>query len=218
MRNTLKIKQSLQTLIYGILLISPLIMAAFPATTTAASSPVIVVLGDSLSAAHGINPKDGWVTLMQQRLKKEGLPHKVINESISGDTTDNGLYRLPEIIKREKIAYLVLALGANDGLRGMPFPQMKSNLKQIMDMANSQKAKIVLVGITLPTNYGSFYKMQFEQVYNDLAKEYDVPLLPNLLESVPTEEEYFQADRLHPNEAAQPIIMENVWGKLRKIL
>ena len=218
MRNKLKIKQSLQTLIYGILLISPLIMVAFPVTTAAASNPVIVVLGDSLSAAHGINPKDGWVTLMQQRLKKEGLPHKVINESISGDTTDNGLYRLPEIIKREKIAYLVLALGANDGLRGMPFPQMKSNLKQIMDMANSQKAKIVLVGITLPTNYGSFYKMQFEQVYNDLAKEYDVPLLPNLLESVPTEEEYFQEDRLHPNEAAQPIIMENVWGKLSKIL
>lgn len=193
-------------------------MSSISFSTNSANSPLVLILGDSLSAGYGINPQDGWVSLMQERMKKKGLTHRILNESISGDTTDNGLSRMPEIIAREKFSFLVLALGANDGLRGLPLQPMKDNLKQIITLAQEQNAKVLLVGIVLPANYGPFYRKQFAQVYVDLAQENNIVLLDNLLKGVPIEEDYFQDDRLHPAEAAQPIIMENVWTQLNKIL
>lgn len=178
---------------------------------------LILVVGDSLSAAYEIPTEFGWVNLMAQKVEEEGLPYRVLNESISGDTSGNGLYRMREIVQREKkIDHLVLALGANDGLRGLPFQQIKMNLAIIMDLAIKNGAKVLLVGINLPPNYGSFYKKKFDEVYIELAKEYKINLLPSLLQDLSKTEEYFQEDRLHPNENGQLIILRTVWGELKK--
>ena len=202
---------------FVILLISAL---GFSGMTSlqAKEQPVILVLGDSLSAAYDIPIESGWASLLQEKLNKEGLSYRVLNESVSGDATSNGLFNMKKIVKREEISYMVLALGANDGLRGTPFEVTRNNLVQIMDLAKQDGAKILLVGINLPANYGAFYKTKFDAVYTDLAKERGIPLLPDLLIDVPKEEEYFLPDRLHPSEKAQPIILESVWRELRKIL
>ena len=187
--------------------------------TSMAAGKTIVVLGDSLSAAYEMAAEDGWVDLLQGKITSKGLAYKVQNESISGDTSGNGLYRMREIVRRGKFSHLVLALGANDGLRGLPFQQMQDNLGGIIKMAQEQGAKVFLIGIDLPGNYGNFYKNGFDAVYVALSKEYDVPLLQaDLLVAVPKVPEYFNDDGLHPNPKAQPLIMESVWDKLNKYL
>lgn len=183
-----------------------------------ADAPVIVVLGDSLSAAYNIPIAKGWVALLDAKIKKEGYSYKVINESISGDTSGNGLARLPAILRRNQVALLILALGANDGLRGYPLTSMKENLTRIVNQGEQAGAKVLLAGITIPNNYGARYKKQFEAVFGQVAQEQEIALVPQLLQDVPLEEEYFLDDRLHPNANAQPIILANIWRKLVKLL
>lgn len=203
-------------------LLSTLTLAMNSSVSTAASNSgknTLMVLGDSLSAAYDMQIESGWVYLLQNKLNSQGLSYKVQNESISGDTSGNGLYRMSGIIERGKFSHLVLALGANDGLRGLPFPQMQENLGSIIKMAQKQGAKVFLIGIELPNNYGSFYQKNFKAVFVALAKEYDVPLLlTSLLQDLPKIDDNFNEDRLHPNAKAQPIIMESVWAKLSKYL
>jgi len=199
-----------------------LILAIYSLVSTVAISETqkstVLILGDSLSAAYNLAIEDGWANLMQQKIDSKGLPYRILNESISGDTSGNGLYRMKEIVKREKFSHLILALGANDGLRGYPFEQLKENLLAIINLAREQNAKVVLIGIDLPSNYGAFYKNNFDAVYTDLEKEEKLPLLKDLLIDVPKEEGYFLEDRLHPNAKAQPIIMESVWALVGKYL
>ena len=185
-----------------------------PINTSARGTPTILVLGDSLSAAYEMPEELGWVNLLRERINSKSLAYEVQNESISGDTSSNGLYRMREIVGRVEFSYMVLALGANDGLRGLAFSQMKQNLSKIIEMAKGTGAKVLLVGINLPNNYGSFYKNRFEGVYKELQKEYDLELVDDLLGDLPKTEEYFLEDMLHPNERAQPIILKTVWQGL----
>lgn len=178
----------------------------------------LVVLGDSLSAAYGIAREQGWVALLARKMEEENYDYRVINESISGDTTAGGLSRLRAIITRQKIDFLLIELGANDGLRGYPLAQMKQNLSEMVRLGRQANAKILLVGVEIPTNYGRRYKDGFRRVYSEVAKEESIALLPSILEDVPLEEEYFIDDRLHPNAAAQPKILATVWRQLSELL
>ena len=183
-----------------------------------ADSPVIVVLGDSLSSAYKIPIAKGWAALLDARLQEKGYAYKVINESIPGDTSGNGLARLSAILQRNQVFVLIVQLGGNDGLRGYPLTRMKENLMRIVDLGEQAGAKILLAGITIPNNYGARYKKQFEAVFRQVAEEQKISFVPLLLQDVPLEEEYFLEDRLHPDVIAQPIILENVWRALVKLL
>lgn len=168
----------------------------------------VMVFGDSLSAAYGINPKDGWVTLLGAKLQSQGVA--VVNASISGETTLGGLNRIKGDLGRLRPTIVVLALGANDGLRGLPNADTRKNLEAIIIASRSASARVVLVGVQIPPNYGIEYTQQFREMYADLAAKYKLPLVPFLLEGFADKLELFQPDRLHPTAAAQPRIVENV--------
>lgn len=177
----------------------------------------ILVVGDSLSAAYGIDIKQGWVALLQERLQKDKLDYDVINASISGDTTSNGLARLPNVLK-DKPAIVILELGANDGLRGLPLNIIKNNLAKMIELIKKNNSKVILIGLRLPPNYGAAYTEQFQTTYKKLAEKYKISYLPFLLESVDNHRDLFQSDGLHPTAAAQERIEENVWGVLKPLL
>ncbi|OQW97964.1 MAG: arylesterase [Thiothrix lacustris] len=181
----------------------------------AEAPPTVLVWGDSLSAAYGIPVEKGWVNLLQTKL---GDQYKVVNASISGETSAGGLTRLPDALKEHKPAYLLLELGANDGLRGIDLPTMRSNLKQMVKLAQEAKAKVVLIGIKLPPNYGATFTDKFEATYSELAKQYDTPLVPFLLDGVADNWDLMQADGLHPTAEAEPKVLENVWKVLDDVL
>ncbi len=189
---------------------------AFPALAAAASGERIMVYGDSLSAAYGIDPKDGWVSLLQTKLQAEGI--SVINSSVSGETSRGGLSRINTDLGRIKPTVVVIALGANDGLRGLPVLETKRNLQSMIAAVQAAKAQVVLIGIQIPPNYGIEYSQQFRDLYFDLAKSNKAPTPPFLLEGIADRLELFQADRLHPKAEAQPRIMENVLPAIRKVL
>ncbi len=174
----------------------------------------LVVVGDSISAGYGIEVKKGWVTLLQDKLKKAKHDYTVFNESISGDTSGGGLSRIDKVLERHHPAILILELGANDGLRGLSPSKMKKNLTQIIQKAKQSGAKVLLLGMRIPPNYGERYETMFYDVYPAIAKTYQVPLIPFLLEEVALQKELMQKDRMHPNEKAQPIIVELVWQQL----
>lgn len=182
-----------------------------------AQDPVILVVGDSLSAGYGIELEQGWVALLQQRLKKSGYSHKVVNASISGDTTSSGLKRLPEALNRLKPAVVIIELGANDGLRGQSIASARDNLAAMIRLGKDAHAKVLLIGIRLPPNFGSLYNRKFEQMYHQLAQQASVLLVPYLLQGV-EDRHWMQEDQLHPLPKAQPYIMENVWKVLRGML
>jgi acyl-CoA thioesterase-1 len=184
----------------------------------AAATRTALVFGDSLSAAYGLAPEQGWVHLLGERAKRSGLDWRLVNASISGETTAGGLRRLPEDLKRHKPDLVVIALGANDALRGQPAQGIRSNLEQMVRIARSARAEPVLVGIMIPPNYGIEYAAQFRDLYPSLAKELKVPFVPFLLEGVADKPELFQADQLHPTRAAQPTILDNVWKVLEPLL
>jgi acyl-CoA thioesterase I len=185
---------------------------------TAWAGGTILIYGDSLSAAYGLAPDAGWAALLQARLKQEGSDYTVANASISGETSSGGAARIAEALKTHKPKVVVVALGANDGLRGLPPEQMRANLAKIVNRSQRAKARVLLVGTRMPPNYGEMYTRQFAQVYADLAREYKTALVPFLLEGMADRRELFQADDMHPTAAAQPILLENVWKALQPLL
>lgn len=180
--------------------------------------PRILVFGDSLSAEYGLKRGSGWVKLMEDQLKKEGFPHTVMNASISGETTAGGLTRLPALLKKHNPSILILELGANDGLRGLPIRQTRENLQKMMQAASAIGAKTLLIGIQVPPNYGRDYTQRFQGLFTSLAKERNAPLVPFMLEGIAENRAMFQADEIHPNEQAQPRIFQNIWPVLRPML
>jgi acyl-CoA thioesterase-1 len=184
----------------------------------AASGKSVLVYGDSLSAAYGIPERRGWVALLEERLKRERPDYSVANASISGETSAGGLVRIGEVLERQKPSVFILELGANDGLRGLPVAAMTKNLAAIIEQAQKAGAKVLLVGMRLPPNYGDPYTKAFERAFADLAKSQRTALLPFLLEGLGDKAELFQADRLHPTEAAQPAVLKNVWSALSPLL
>ena len=196
------------------LLVTLLLIASLP---LAAAPRTVLVVGDSLSAAHGIDVRKGWVALLRERLARDFPSYQVVNASVSGDTTAGGLARLPSLLQQHRPAIVVVELGGNDGLRGLPPGQMKSNIVGMITKSKAQGAKVLLLGVRLPPNYGTRYTELFRQVYRDAAREHQVPLVPLLLEGV-DEGALMQTDRIHPSAAAQPRILENVWPSLRPLL
>lgn len=189
-------------------------LAALPA----AASPAILVWGDSLSAAYGLEPSQGWVALLEARLKARGYDYTVVNGSVSGETTSGGLTRLPDALGQHKPAIVVLELGANDGLRGTPVSLMHDNLGRMIALSRQAGAKVLLIGIRLPPNYGPRFTGDFSRAYADLARRYRVPLLPFLLDGVAQHRELMQEDGLHPVAAAEPEVLDNVWPTLEPLL
>ncbi len=183
-----------------------------------ANPPVILVYGDSLSAEYGIVRGAGWVALLSERLRKEGFPHRVINTSISGETTAGGLHRLASTLKKHRPQIVLLALGANDGLRGLPIGQTRRNLETMLTMAQQANAQAVVIGIRMPPNYGPEYTRAFERLFTDIGRERSLPVVPFLLEGIADNPRFFQADTIHPNEQAQPKILSNVWPILAPLL
>ena len=183
------------------------------------SSPsTILVVGDSLSAAYGININQGWVMLLAERLKQQHLPYQVVNISMSGDTTAQGLAKLPSALKQYTPTVVIIALGANDGLRGLPVSFIQQNLNQLVILSRQSQAKALLVGLLLPLNYGPLYRKQFEQVYKTVANHHHLYQVPFLLQDIALKPDLMQIDGLHPNATAQPLILENVWPFLKKTL
>lgn len=186
--------------------------------TVRAEPPVILVLGDSLSAAYGIRPEQGWVALLEARLREQGLEQRVVNASVSGETTAGGISRLPALLEARRPALVVIALGANDGLRALPLQQLRANLDRLVRMAQGAGAQVVLVGITLPPNYGAGYVKRFQESFQTVASETKVPLVPMLLTGVAEQRALMQPDGYHPTAQAQPLMLENVWTELRPLL
>lgn len=186
------------------------------AKESASARERVMVFGDSLSASYGINPKNGWVTLLGAKLQSQGVA--VVNASISGETTLGGLNRIKGDLARLRPTIVVLALGANDGLRGLPNADTRKNLEAIIVASRSASARVVLVGVQIPPNYGLEYTQQFREMYADLAGKYKLPLVPFLLEGFADNLELFQADRLHPTAAAQSRIVDNVTPALSQAI
>jgi acyl-CoA thioesterase-1 len=191
------------------------VLSVLPVTAFAKS---IVVLGDSISAGYGIEVHHGWVALLQNKLADLHSSYIISNESISGDTSAGGLARLEQILSRHKPDILLLELGANDGLRGLSPAEMKNNLTEITRRSQNVGAKVMLLGMKIPPNYGKRYVEMFYEVYPQLSAELKIPYVPFILEEVALNPEMMQADGLHPNELAQPVIGEKIWGYLQPLL
>ncbi|MDE2605050.1 MAG: arylesterase [Burkholderiales bacterium] len=202
--------------------IAALLAGAGAAAVRAAGRPaVILVVGDSLSAEYGLKRGTGWVALLQQRLAKQKIPAQVVNASISGDTTSGGRTRLPALLAQHKPTHVILELGANDALRGLPLASTEDNLAWMTQAAQKAGARVLLVGMQVPPNYGSDYTRRFAAVFADVAKRYKTGLVPFLLAGVadaPDARALFQADGIHPRAEAHPRILDNVWPELRKQL
>jgi acyl-CoA thioesterase-1 len=184
----------------------------------AAPAPSILVVGDSLSAGYGIEMRNGWVTLLQQRLTKQGYPHAVVNASISGDTTAGGRARLAAALNRHRPRIVILELGGNDGLRGLSLRETRANLDAMIKTAHSVGAQVLLVGIHLPPNYGPEFTRKFHAIYHELARAHDTALVPFLLEGVALTPGLMQPDGIHPRAAAQTRLLDNVWPHLEPLL
>ena len=182
------------------------------------SAPGVLVFGDSLSAAYGIAQSEGWPSLLQQRLKERRLDYTVVNASISGETTSGGASRINGALAEHKPVIVIVELGANDGLRGLPIDQMRANLRTIVQAAQKAGSRVLLVGMKLPPNYGPKYTSQFEQTFTGLSREFKCPLVPFLLAGMEYKRDLFVEDNLHPSAKAQPIILENVWKALEPML
>ena len=192
--------------------------SSFAADTNNKTSHTILVLGDSLSAAYGIPEEKGWVALLSEKLLQEKSPYNVVNASISGETTDGGIARLPALLLRTKPSIMILELGANDGLRGLPISHMQHNLNQMVMLAKKQNTKVIIVGMRLPPNFGLAYTSAFFAAFRDIAHSEKLGYVPFLFEKISLDRTYFSQDNLHPNEAAQPLILETMWHELHKFL
>ncbi|WP_417702636.1 arylesterase [Pseudomonas sp.] len=178
----------------------------------------LLVVGDSISAAFGLDSRQGWVALLEKRLDEEGFEHSVVNASISGDTSAGGAARLSALLAEHKPELVIIELGGNDGLRGQPPAQLQQNLASMIDKSQSAGADVLLLGMRLPPNYGARYTTSFAQVFADLAEQKKVPLVPFFLEGVGGVPGMMQADGIHPTEPAQAVLLENVWPTLKPLL
>jgi len=193
------------------------VLALLRAASARAEEPVIVALGDSLTAGLGVAAEEAYPALLQARLAREGLHYRVVNAGVSGDTTA-GARRRVDWVLRARPAIVVVALGANDGLRGLPVAAMRDNLVAIVTRLREAGARVLLAGMRLPPNYGAAYTREFAEAFATVARTTSVPLLPFLLEGFAEKPDYFQADRIHPHEKAQPLILERVWRALQPLL
>ena len=178
----------------------------------------LLVVGDSISAAFGLDSRQGWVAMLQERLREEGFEHSVVNASISGDTSAGGAARLSALLAEHKPELVIIELGGNDGLRGQPPAQLQQNLASMIDASQSAGADVLLLGMRLPPNYGARYTTAFAQVFADLAEQKQVPLVPFFLEGVGGVPGMMQADGIHPTQAAQAVLLDNVWPTLKPML
>jgi acyl-CoA thioesterase-1 len=184
-----------------------------------AEAPVILVFGDSISAGYGLaRAEQGWVELLKTRLKEQGYGYQVVNASVSGETTAGGLARLPRALELHHPGIVILELGGNDGLRALPIAQMRANLTQMAMLAEAAGAKVLLLGMRMPPNYGPQYTEQFAMVFSDLAREKKMPLVPFLLTDIALSTTLLQGDDIHPNALGQPVLLENVWPQLKPLL
>jgi acyl-CoA thioesterase-1 len=196
-------------------LLSFFVLAAAPAF---ASAGTILVFGDSLSAAYGLPQGQGWVKLLEKRLSDEGYDYRVANASVSGDTTSGGASRLESALRTHRPDIVVIELGANDGLRGQSLDLMRRNLEGMIDASRRAKARVLLVGMRLPPNYGTAYTEKFQQTYAEVARSKKIAFVPFLLEGFAENGRYFQADRVHPTSEAQAVILDTVWKGLKPLL
>jgi acyl-CoA thioesterase-1 len=196
-------------------LVLAVILSLMPMVTMAKS---VVVLGDSISAGYGIDVNKGWVNLLQQKFKQASMGFELRNESISGDTSAGGLARIDQILSRHQPALVLLELGANDGLRGLSPQDMKRNLTEIVKRCDNNGAKVLLLGMKIPPNYGKRYIEMFYNIYPQLSNELKIPLVPFILEDIALHPEMMQADGLHPSELGQPLIAQKVWSHLQPLL
>jgi acyl-CoA thioesterase-1 len=184
----------------------------------AAQGKTLLVYGDSLSAAYGMPERRGWVALLEDRLQRERFDYSVANASISGETTAGGLARIGGVLERLKPGVVIVALGANDGLRGLPVAAMKKNLDAIIAQSQKAGARVLVVGMRMPPNYGETYARAFERAFAEVAKSRRAALLPFMMEGFAEKTELFQPDRIHPGETAQPAVLNNVWKPLAPLL
>jgi acyl-CoA thioesterase I len=184
-----------------------------------AGTPVILVFGDSISAGYGLaRVEQGWVALLQTRLRTQEYGYQVVNASVSGETTAGGLARLPRALMLHQPKIVILELGGNDGLRALPIAQMRANLQRMVDLAAAAGAKVLLLGMRMPPNYGPDFTEQFRLSYSDLARDKKLPLVPFLLNDIAQSAALMQADGIHPNEQGQSKLLENVWPSLKPLL
>ena len=178
----------------------------------------ILVFGDSLSNAYGIEKKASWVALLKKRIKSQNVNAIVINKSISGETTAGGLRRIEAILKSDKPTIVILQLGANDGLRGLSLKKMSSNIEQMINLSKAYNANCLVIGMHIPPNYGPEYTKRFHQVFINLSRKTNSELVPFMLQGFELNQDFFLSDLIHPNESAQPVILENIWKKLKMML
>jgi acyl-CoA thioesterase-1 len=190
----------------------------FGSSELRAETPVILVVGDSLSAAYLMDREQAWPSLLQSRLNDIGLSYRVFNSSIAGDTTQSGLMRLPGLLERHPAAWVIIELGGNDGLRGIDLDVTRSNLSEMIRLSQKSGAQVLLAGMKLPPNYGSTYTDRFDQIYTSLSEDYDTLLIPFFMQDVALKPDLMQEDGIHPNAAGQPVLLETVWAVLEPAL
>lgn len=188
------------------------------AHAAAATERTILVLGDSLSAAYGLRADQGWVALLQKKLQSQGYGYRVVNASVSGETSDGGLQRLPRALELHRPTIVILELGSNDGLRGLPLAGTRRNLQRMVDLSQAAGAEVILVGMRMPPNYGTRYTAEFTRMYEEIARREKLPLVPFFLEQVALRSELMQEDGLHPSADAQPILLDTLWPALSPLL
>ena len=188
------------------------------AAPTPAAAPKILVLGDSISAGYGLAANEGWVSLLQNRLKTQGYGYRVVNASVTGETTTGGLARLPRALSLHQPVIVVIELGGNDGLRGLPLDTSRANLQKMIDLSRSAGAAVLLLGMKIPPNYGPRYASEFERLYADLARRNKLAFEPFFLDKIALADGRMQEDGIHPTAKAQPIMLETLWPRLRPLL
>ena len=193
-----------------------LLAAALPARS--AEPPVILVVGDSLSAGYGLVPGQGWVTLLQQRLKNQGYGYHVVNASVSGETTDGGVARIDRALATHRPGIVILELGGNDGLRGLPVSRIEANLGLLISSSRATGADVLLLAVSMPTNYGPQYASSYQKIYDDLKSSYKISVAALMDPQLALNLAYFQPDGIHPNAKAQPLLLNNVWVQLQPLL
>lgn len=220
MRIPMLARKARNTFVLTLFLLVPALAAAQASTPAepAGTQRTLLVMGDSLSAAYGLAAEQGWVALLEQRLQHEQRDWRVVNASVSGETTAGGASRFAAALEAHAPDLVAIELGANDALRGLPLDQARANLARMIEAAQARAARVLLIGIRIPPNYGPDYAAQLQRMYVDLAAQFQVPLLPFLLEPLGTERDAFQADNLHPTAEAQPRLLEHVWPALEPLL